>query len=203
MPDTEVSKELVNLVQTEINKQLKKTSVDDEHKNKEFISIDEINTHQDSCSCPDCPFCRSMNKRIEVIKDDNLISETIGRASKLINSKLSEKKKFSETIPIDLSDSKNIDYPLLRDIELTTSNDESFYRQTHIPFVKNYRRKQLKNIYDKDLALKGIVNNYVPRAIKFYEKQNNERFSISKQEKNILANEYLKNVLSDIKDGVT
>lgn len=187
MPDTEVSKELSNLVQTEIGKQLGK-SVNDEHKNKEFISIDEINTHQDSCSCPDCPFCRSMNKRIEVVKDDNLISETIGRASKLINSKLSE--------------NKDIDYSLLRDIELTTSNDESFYKSTHIPFVKNYRRKQQKNIYNKDLALKGIVNNYVPRAIKFYEKQNNNKISISKQEKNTLGNEYLKNVLQDIKDGL-
>ena len=201
MPDTE----LENYVKKIISEQTTQTTntkdlVNDGHEHN--FQLEDLVKHQASCTCPDCPYCKSMRERIETVKDDNLISKTIGRASQLINSKLSEKKKFSETIPIDLSDSKNIDYVLLRDIELTTSNDESFYRSTHVPFVKNYRRKQQKNIYDKDLALKGIVNNYVPRAIKFYEKQVGDKFNISKQEKNILGKEYLKNVLDDIKSGV-
>lgn len=96
MPDTE----LENYVKKVISEQTtqttdKKDLVNDGHDHN--FQLEDLVKHQASCSCPDCPYCKSMRERIETVKDDNLISNTINRAKEIINSKLSEKKKFSES----------------------------------------------------------------------------------------------------------
>lgn len=97
---------------------------------------------------------------------------------------------------------ENIDEAKLRDIELTTANDEQFYRQHHVPWVKNFRRKQKRDKFDKELALKGIRLYYVKDALKRYNELNDTHLTLNKDEKEVLAKTYLENVLDDVKSGV-
>ena len=103
----------------------------------------------------------------------------------------------------DIHDSpKNIDEALLRDIELTTANDEQFYRQHHVPWVKNFARKKKRGKFDKELALKGIRLYYVKDAVKRYNEINDGHHKLNKDEKETLAKTYLENVLDDVESGV-
>ena len=97
---------------------------------------------------------------------------------------------------------KDIDENLLRDIELTTANDEQFYRQHHVPWVKNFRRKKKRDKFDKELALKGIRLYYVKDAVIRYNEIQDETHKLNKDEKEELAKTYLENVLDDIESGV-
>jgi hypothetical protein len=97
-----------------------------------------------------------------------------------------------------------VDEALVRELDLWAQNTSEIYFQKHIPFVKNYRKKQEKGIYQEDLALKGILNNYVPVVIESYRKEfgPNTLTKVSKTDKIALAKELLQNVLDDIKAGV-
>lgn len=88
MPDTE----LENYVKKIISEQTTQTTntkdlVNDGHEHN--FQLEDLVKHQASCTCPDCPYCKSMRERIETVKDDNLIENTIGRAKKVIEKKLS------------------------------------------------------------------------------------------------------------------
>lgn len=94
MPDTE----LENYVKKIISEQTTQTTntkdlVNDGHEHN--FQLEDLVKHQASCTCPDCPYCKSMRERIETVKDDNLIENTIKRAEKVIESKLSEKKEIN------------------------------------------------------------------------------------------------------------
>ena len=94
MPDTE----LENYVKKIISEQTTQTTntkdlVNDGHEHN--FQLEDLVKHQASCTCPDCPYCKSMRERIETVKDDNLIENTIGRAKKIIESKLSENKEIN------------------------------------------------------------------------------------------------------------
>ena len=99
---------------------------------------------------------------------------------------------------------ETIDQHLVRELDLWAQNTSEIYFQKHIPFVKNYKKKIDKGIYNEELALKGILNNYVPVVIKSYQdafgKDSLER--PTKANKIALAKELLQNVVDDIKAGV-
>ena len=102
-----------------------------------------------------------------------------------------------------LEEDKNVDNILVDDIELTVANDEQFYRSTHIPFVKNYRRKIAKGVFSTELGIKGLRNNAVPRAVKKYNEitQADTPYKLNKDEKELLAKQLLDRVLNSIDDG--
>ena len=92
-----------------------------------------------------------------------------------------------------------IDADLLHDIELTTANDEQFYRQHHIPWVKNFMRKRKRDVFNEELALKGIRLYYVKDAVNRYNEITGDNHKLNKDEKEALAKIYLENVLDDVK----
>jgi hypothetical protein len=89
-----------------------------------------------------------------------------------------------------------IDVEAVRELELFATNTQSIYNSKHMPFVRNYKRKIAKGIFNEDLALKGIVNNYVPVVISEYRNE----FGLSpvnNETKIALAKELLALVLQD------
>lgn len=62
-----------------------------------------------------------------------------------------------------------IDEPLARELAITIENDGNLYRQMYEPIAKNYARKMAKCTYDKDKAIKGIVN-LVDEGLRRYKK---------------------------------
>lgn len=125
------------------------------------------------------------------------IQEVTDKAREEIKPKIEADEKKSD-----------VDTVLIDDIELTVANDEQFYRQTHIPFVKNYRKKIKRGVFNTELGIKGMVNNAVPRAVKRYneitqpEKSDSPQYKLNKDEKSLLGKQLLDRVLNDIDEGV-
>lgn len=78
---------------------------------------------------------------------------------------------------------------------LYAMNDANSYQSTHEPYVKNYTRRMGKGVYNKELGLKGIVNNYVPVVIDNYRKEHGLG-EINKPTKIALGRELLEEVMS-------
>jgi hypothetical protein len=55
------------------------------------------------------------------------------------------------------------------ELKIFFDNEESFYRQRYIPFLKNYARKMKRGIYDHNMAVGGIQRNLVNDIIKAYD----------------------------------
>lgn len=77
--------------------------------------------------------------------------------------------------------------------------DSQFVRSKHQPFVKNYKRKLEKNIFDETLARKGL-DHYVPQAIKTYNSKTNQLITIDKFQKEDFKEIILKKILQDIQN---
>jgi hypothetical protein len=63
---------------------------------------------------------------------------------------------------------QEIDRVTVNELDLYWSNDEPLYRLEQ-QWVKLYVKKYNKGIFNEELALKGIVNNFVPRVIRKYK----------------------------------
>ena len=96
-----------------------------------------------------------------------------------------------------------IDTILVNELDLfAQTSSETLYNQTHVPTVKNYQRKIKRNVYNQDLALKGIINNYVTRVVKEYNQEYNTNIKLNKLEKIELAKLILQHVENDINDNI-
>ena len=96
---------------------------------------------------------------------------------------------------------EQIDDDLVNELSLYARNTSEIYFQKHVPFVKNYRKKMDKGIYNQELAVKGILNNYVPVIVQSYNKEIGQ-VKPTKVDKMALAQEILAFILSDINEGV-
>lgn len=94
-----------------------------------------------------------------------------------------------------------VDEHAVRELSLWSQNDESVYRQKHVPFVKNYAKKIKKKIYDRQKAEGGIERNYVPVVVKSYSTQFG-KFPINKATKKALAKEITDLVEQDARDEI-
>ena len=56
------------------------------------------------------------------------------------------------------------------ELTLYANNDEYLYKK-QMAWIKNYATKMVKGIYNEELALMGIINNYVPIVINAYKKE--------------------------------
>lgn len=91
---------------------------------------------------------------------------------------------------------------IVRDLELFSTSSSEFLYNQYQSFVKNYKKKIQKGIFDYDLGVKGIYNNFVPRIIKEYEREllrNQEKIFLTKEQKLLLSKIILGYILDDIK----
>lgn len=61
-----------------------------------------------------------------------------------------------------------VDRAQARELGLFIENDGTLYRQITTYLIKNYARKKAKGIFDKQQALKGIVNSLVEAGRRKY-----------------------------------
>ena len=66
--------------------------------------------------------------------------------------------------------SQEIDQHAVKELDLYWSNDADLYKLSE-EWVQLYYRKMQKGIYNEELALQGIVNNFVPNIIRKYRKK--------------------------------
>ena len=97
------------------------------------------------------------------------------------------------------TESQTVDVEAVKELELYAENTSSIYNQKHMPFVRNYARKIAKGVFNEELALKGIVNNYVPVVVSEYRREFGLG-EVSKATKEALGKELLASVLQDVKE---
>lgn len=76
-------------------------------------------------------------------------------------------------------------------------DDSQFVYSKHEPFVKNYKRKIDKKIYNEDLARKGL-DHYIPKALETYNSKTNQFITLDKNDKAIFKEIILEKILEDI-----
>lgn len=89
-----------------------------------------------------------------------------------------------------------IDNSMVDELVLYEANDEPLYRIEEA-WVSNYSKKVKKGVFDRELALKGIVNNFVPMIAKKYRQE----FGLSivnKETKTEIGKELLSRILESI-----
>jgi hypothetical protein len=87
------------------------------------------------------------------------------------------------------------------ELDIYWKNDEPLYKIEQL-WVKNYSRKMNRNVYKRDLAIKGILNNFVPRIIKAYQEEFG-KFKVNKEAKLYLAGEIVNSIETEIKERKT
>ena len=81
----------------------------------------------------------------------------------------------------------------------TVLEDSQFVFSKHTPFVKNYKRKIEKNIFDETLARKGL-NHYIPQALETFNSKTNQFITLDKSQKEEFKEIILKKILEDIEN---
>lgn len=83
-----------------------------------------------------------------------------------------------------------IDKNQAKELELFYENDEQLYRQSQA-FVENYNRKKKRGVYKKELAIKGIKNNFIPAVIRKYNKEHGNIGIVNAETKQYLAERWV------------
>ncbi|MEK6883076.1 MAG: hypothetical protein AABY22_25855 [Nanoarchaeota archaeon] len=86
----------------------------------------------------------------------------------------------------------DIDEVLARELELFYENDSQLYK-TETAWVINFKRKIKKGVYNSELAIKGIENNFIPMVINKYRKEVAHISDVDKATKHFMAQRFVKN----------
>lgn len=79
-----------------------------------------------------------------------------------------------------------VDEVLVKELDLYWINDRQLH-DTYQLWKKNFDRKKKRGIYSKELAIKGIKNNFVPRILEKYRREVAPLSSVSNENKTALA----------------
>jgi hypothetical protein len=97
---------------------------------------------------------------------------------------------------------EEVDYVTVKELRLWAENDIKLYNSTYIPWVKNFRRKMKRGIYNREAALYAMRQYFVPAVIKAYFSENLVSWKINNATKNALAKSLLEYVEEGVKEGV-
>lgn len=65
---------------------------------------------------------------------------------------------------------ESIDVHAVREMELYIDNDYDLYKNLYVDWYNNFAQKRKTGRFDKELAIKGLAQNFVPRAITKYNR---------------------------------
>lgn len=92
------------------------------------------------------------------------------------------------------------DHITARELVLYIENDGTLYRQMYRPIVQNYAKKVVKRKYNRQLAVKGVVN-LVNEGIRRYRKEFGLS-QVSAATKHAAAKTILSGMIGEIRDAV-
>lgn len=72
---------------------------------------------------------------------------------------------------------QQVDQHWARELALFIENDGTLYRQQYVPIALNYARKMVKGNFNKEMAIKGIIN-LVENGRKKYSREFGSRGSL-------------------------
>lgn len=86
------------------------------------------------------------------------------------------------------------------EVRLWAMNTQSLYNNLMVDWLKNFQRKMKRGVFNIDLAVRGIADNFVPRVITDY----NKNFPNSKLPKISLSGKYQlgRDFVNDIMEAI-
>jgi hypothetical protein len=84
-----------------------------------------------------------------------------------------------------------IDEPLGTELEMHYENNQQLYRTVQ-SWALNFKRKQKRGVYNHDLAVQGIANNFIPMVIRSYKIEYGQIGQVSRATKYWMAERMVK-----------
>jgi len=94
-----------------------------------------------------------------------------------------------------------VDRDMAMELALTILNDGQTYHRVIRPTILNYARKRVNKTYDREMAIKGIVNNIVEPGLTRYRREWGPIGRVNRATKERAAREILSGMMDEIRDA--